>query len=211
MHTIYVVVDSGDSIPEKSEDNNMQWQTVYVNDYADLQVNIEFEPAGATEGDRVEVNVTVWNAGESPASDVIVRLFLNDGTQVMLYNRTVNSLASNDSYTLQPYSWIAPATGGPASYSFHAVVDPLNETVETNEDNNDATASIGVNVPDIELHVLNISFGQHCLFETDDVVVIIVIDGFIASLDSGHHFIYLLLRKDKIDELSTDVCSDHLE
>ncbi len=145
-HMIFFVVDAANQIEEFNEQDNKTFAPLKILSYPDLVVAdsaISFDPAMPKEGDAVTINILVLNAGQQVASNVEVTAGLNGQT---LGTRQISAIPAGSQGAVQ---FIVPSIAAGGVYATVAQVDPQNRIAETNEDNNQASRSMGVQDADL--------------------------------------------------------------
>ncbi len=155
-HYIYVVIDPNHNLNETNEDNNMAYNGIYVEDYPDLYITsmtFQYLPdiyGDANAGEDITISVIVGNAGQSPAANAVVELSVlsGGGTGLPVGSESIPSIAPG-SFATVTFHWTATLTGSAIvqNHTFLAVVDGYDQIPETNEQNNDFTASLTVRDP----------------------------------------------------------------
>ena len=127
-HSIKVIADELDEIPETNDENNELSENLLVaGAEADLVPSITISPRYPTEGENVTVNSVVRNQGGTDANNTLVE-FLIDGVSVE--NKTVNVSALSE--TVVEFKWTAVA----GDYNLNVKADADDSVVEWNETNN---------------------------------------------------------------------------
>ncbi|UCF07285.1 MAG: hypothetical protein JSW28_06430 [Thermoplasmata archaeon] len=110
--------------------------------------DIAFDPPSPSEGQLVNISVTIHNNGWSDAFPVTVRFYDGDpdsgGTQIGTEQEIPEILIHGEIASAQ-VQWSTADKGG--SHDIYVVVDPGDVVTETNEGNNKAYKSILVSVP----------------------------------------------------------------
>jgi PKD repeat protein len=107
--------------------------------YTDLSIppgNLTVSNSEPTEGENVTIDVTVYNNGNLAADDFDV-VFYSDGSEI---SRSRISVPANGTNTTSSY-WNASV----GSHNITAVLDPINEIVESDETNNSAWIRLDCN------------------------------------------------------------------
>lgn len=150
MRTIQVTVDPNDTIDESNEDDNIASTVleVVMPPAPNLVIesgDIEFEPASPVEGDDVTIIATVHNDGEVDAFSVDVQFMDASGsTPVPIGSiQTIDVILTEGTGTAQ-VEFSADEAG---EFDIMVVVDPNEMIAETDEDDNEATATLEVMPP----------------------------------------------------------------
>lgn len=145
-HVFTVVVDPENQIQETNEQNNVASATL-SSDFPDLTLaeqDIRFSQQLPDQWYRINIYATVHNAGYSPASNINVEFYEGDpaagGTKIG-NTKVINSLAAQAQTEVASDRWL---TGTAGRHRIYVVVDRTNLIVESNEDNNKASAYIDV-------------------------------------------------------------------
>ena len=154
-HSIYVVIDPEGSLNETNEGNNVAYKTINVKDWPDLSISsssisFSYLPniyGTVNAGEIVDISVTVYNGGQSPATNVNVVL-TDTTTGLPVGSENIPDLPSKNYFPVT-FHWNATITssGATQEHTFRAVVDPYNQISETNEQNNNATGTLTVRDP----------------------------------------------------------------
>lgn len=153
MHQVKVIVDEEMRITEADEGNNLITSNIFVHvPQPDLiAYDIFLNITDPVKGDNVLVTGILRNDGETIASNIEARMYIN-GT---LYNNTVIFGLVPGESTVLTSNWI-PASEGFFDISIN--IDPLNNITESNEYNNIRTETYYV-YPDLpDSHVFDLSF-----------------------------------------------------
>ena len=140
---VIAVADALDQQVETDETNNILVSptTVAISLYRpDLRVSALTMPATGATGRPLAITNAVRNTGPAPAGPFTVRLYLSsddalDGGDVLLGSRVVGGLAAGATSSVVTTVTIPAATAA-ADYHILAVVDALDQQVETDETNN---------------------------------------------------------------------------
>lgn len=149
--TIRFVVDPVDTIAESDEGDNeaITVLTVAPPPAPNLVVgenNVRFSPASPSDGQVVTVTVTVLNDGQRNANRVEVQVFeVSNGTPTPIGDvQIIGGISSGGTGIAQvPYD----TTGKEGDHTIRVVVDPANLIAETNEEDNEAEATLTVKPP----------------------------------------------------------------
>ncbi len=143
---LFVVVDPDNVIDELSEQDNNAFNTLKVNSLPDLIVakgDFSLFPKAPSENELVTLTVPVNNLGQQSADNVLIRLFDGDpklGGQQIESDKLL-TIAANSGETIS-FSW---QTGGsPGAHTLFLQVDPSDNVLEQNENNNQANFSYAV-------------------------------------------------------------------
>lgn len=153
-HEIFVEIDPENEIFESYEWNNIASKTIYIT-RPELYVtsdDITFTPDPATqdvyEGSAVDVNVIVYNIGETSARDVVVKLGDWDYWIQMVGaeppEKIIPLLPVNQPMAV---GWTLYPSGG--EHEITITVDPNNDLPEFNENNNTASKNITLKYPPV--------------------------------------------------------------
>ena len=141
---VIAVADAFDQQVETDETNNtlVSPGTVAISLYRpDLSVSTLTMPATGATGRTLAITNAVKNSGPAPAGPFTVRLYLSadtilDGGDVLLGSRAVGGLGAGATSLAVTIVTIPVATPAPADYHVIAMVDALDQQVETDEANN---------------------------------------------------------------------------
>ncbi len=162
-HTLHVVADPLNAIPETDKTNNTARLTFEVQPRADLVVqDIQFTPASPEEGDLVQIKATVKNIGTAASTTTILKFYLGDpaaggvqiGSDQSVYILNPNATSITGAITFNTADKIGPN-------QIYAVIDPLNTVDEIRETNNTLIKTLNVNDsirPDLTVSSNDISF-----------------------------------------------------
>lgn len=144
---VFAEVDPAKAIQEYDEDDNTAFITVKALSLPDLVISsasISFVPAFPRQGDPITVAATVSNTGEQSANSVRVRFFNGNPTQggVQIGADQIVSQVPGLFAAIAQVTLASPATAGMSQ--IHVLVDPSNEIAESNESNNTASRTLGV-------------------------------------------------------------------
>ena len=140
-HTLAAVVDEADAVAESDETNNAASREVTVGSpgLPDLRIRLlNATPSVPREGDRVNLTVTVENAGNGTAPESSLLLSL-DG-DVLMERRVALPPGARATYSV---SWNATA----GNHSLHANADAFGEVGESDEGNNQRGQTLTVLPP----------------------------------------------------------------
>ena len=135
-HSVEVQLDADGLVDEENEDNNLSSLSFFVVDPAQpdlavLDADVTLTPAEPSPGDSVQLDVTVRNLGQRPASSELV-IYQNDPSDGgVALQRLPVSLNGGAAQSLQ-----ATLTVGAVAHSFTLVVDEPGEILELDESNN---------------------------------------------------------------------------
>ncbi|HTY46548.1 MAG TPA: CARDB domain-containing protein [Methanomassiliicoccales archaeon] len=155
MHTITVVVDPLNAILEKSKTNNER--SIQVNvllnlpDLAITSASISFSPQPAWTHQPVTAFVNVSNIGRMDAINVTVAYYVGDPASVgqLIGTSLVNV---SQGATVQTHLTWQPSQIG--TYDIYVVVNPAKDIPEYSYANNEASASITVNLTILQFDVV---------------------------------------------------------
>ncbi|NQE05538.1 hypothetical protein C5S32_06675 [ANME-1 cluster archaeon GoMg1] len=166
-HTMTVMGNPENAIPELTETNNQKSISVCVNASRDFAVtNISFistinnksvDPTNLTTGKLIFINATVniTNLANRDGS-VEVSCYLDNTS---LLNTTTVQFDTNNGTSYAIFEWRAGIVKG---HIITVIADPDNETVELNESNNIFSQSIYVDAPDLTMMDLTIVGYEFC-------------------------------------------------
>jgi subtilase family serine protease len=162
---IYVVVDPDNTIKEVDKSNNRAVQVIYIIARPDLAGTVS-APA-MTEGNPVNITITIKNQGGSPAANVKVSFFSGEPelgkhlcNDVVIPNVAVGS-SQNISVTMDTIN-----RAGTQKVS--VLIDPENQINESNESNNKLSAAFAVDPP-AELEITDLLSSSAPISEGDQV------------------------------------------
>jgi beta propeller repeat protein len=172
---IIAMVDAAydNSVSESNENNNIKFSGAMIVPDADLTMPSVSGPATAQTGGSMIVVNTVKNIGTKNSNPVHVYFYLSkDGTTLDKYlgsryiSGGLKAGASSTSYT----NLTIPSNIF-GSYYIIAVVDPLNETCETNKLNNIVASSTTTNICTPDLVITSISTGTTTYKRGDKITI----------------------------------------
>lgn len=150
-HTLRVDVDPQNAVAEADETDNSVMLTLVVTpppgpNLLVQESDIAFNPALPEAGQAVTVTVTVHNDGEVTASSVVVAFFdATNGTPKPIGSKTtIPAVPAGGSETAQT---VVDTTGLVGERTIQVVVDPDNTVAETNEEDNEASATLTIAPP----------------------------------------------------------------
>ncbi len=145
LHTLQIRTDHYNNITEYNETNNILNQDITVIGRPDLIPSNLTTNSTVYTGITYPVNVTVTNSGNANAGSFNVELF--DGL-TSLGTKNIDNLGIGAN-TILTWDW-TPLLGTTGSHSLKIVVDSLNQIYESNENNNNLTATVTtIGRPDI--------------------------------------------------------------
>ena len=159
---IYVVIDSLDSISEIDETNNIAHNTISI--LPDLTVsptNITYSPSDPVVGEPITIFTTIHNQGGTNAENVLIHFYCNDN---QIGSQTI-SLNANDNATVS-IAWTATTL----YTNITVIIDPFNEIVEWDEENNIASTSISI-LSNLDLELTEMSLSAHLLLHGENVKI----------------------------------------
>lgn len=163
-HTVTVVADTAEEVPEELEDDNELSQTLTFR--ADLvPTDAAHAPEEAFEGQNVTFEATVENDGSAEAGGFNVT-FLVDGQQVG-DNVTVDGLAAGENATVTSGNW--SATEG--QHNLTIQVDNPENVTEANETNNALVHPFTIAPDEPDLVVSELTHSPASPFEGQDVTL----------------------------------------
>lgn len=141
QHTLKASVDEANNIRE-SNDNNNDYTVTYTTSPPDLVIDkIVWSPQNPSKNDIVSINATVKNQGSGRA-DICTLVFIIDGE--LRSNLTVNALEAGASVNIT-YNWTVISE----KHEVKTIVDYLQNVAESDETNNEKTATISTLAPDL--------------------------------------------------------------
>jgi len=165
-YRVIAVADALGQVTETDETNNTlaSTATVAVSLYRpDLTLTALTIPAAGATGRPLAISNTVKNSGAAPAGPFTVRFYLSsvatvDGGDVLLGARMLGGLGAGASSQAVTTLTIPANTSAPADYRVIAVVDALEQQVETDELNNtlasSGTVAVSLYRPDLSITTL---------------------------------------------------------
>ena len=146
---IYVVIDHENLISELNETNNIAFKTVDISpDLTLSSTDISFSNINPIEGEDIFIRAIIRNFGGTKAENFEVKFY--DGNNII---ETVEvALLNSNNFIEIPVIW----TATPGAHNITVVIDPIDDILEWNETNNNATATIFV-YPDVKLISFDIS------------------------------------------------------
>jgi len=136
MHLVRVYADSGNTIPECREDNNVYSEWIYIQSMIDLYTsydNIFVDNPDAVEGEPVQFQAKIGNAGDSGAYAFYVYFGLNGSGYTASPNVFIDFLpGGTDLLVEHPETWTVDFSQCP----LEVFVDSGNQVAEYNEGNN---------------------------------------------------------------------------
>ncbi|MEZ4618149.1 MAG: CARDB domain-containing protein [Caldilineaceae bacterium] len=175
---IQVLVDPHTVIPESNESDNSAIQTLTVMpapapNLVVQTANIGFSPTAPEEGATVNIRATILNTGNADANDVMVQFIdatSNGGTPIDA-NQVISTIPPGGSAVAE----IAyDTTGKVGDRKIQVIADRNNLIIEQNENDNSATATLGVAAlpaPNLLVQVSNIGFDPGQANPGDQVTV----------------------------------------
>ncbi|MDI6781163.1 MAG: CARDB domain-containing protein [bacterium] len=133
-HTIQVIVSPYNSFLEKSYDNNSASKEIFVNS-PDLSSSIPLIPSCPTSGEMATITAVIYNTGTTQADNVLVGFFVGNPlrTGTLIGSQTIAAIPANGSKTVQ---LVWNTSGYSGIIAIYVQIDPQNEILEANEDNN---------------------------------------------------------------------------
>jgi subtilase family serine protease len=162
-HTIKVVADDLNQVPESNETNNDRIESLAMIEYADLTVSsITWTPATFCDGDIVNFTALVENVGAGNITKYFDVNFHINNTSIGSVG--VNGLMAGDNVSVSK-TW----TAVPGNHTLKVVADDPNRVMESNETNNERSETLpGIEQPD--LIVTNITWDPGSFEEGDSVI-----------------------------------------
>jgi len=140
-HTIKAIADSTDIIIEGNETNNTRTYSITTR-AADLIVqSITWAPASPSRGDAVVFSVIIKNQGNASSRPTNIDLYIDGASRG---NQDILAIDPGTTAT-RTYNWVALF----GQHAIKAVVDELNNVKESNESNNEYTATYTTSPPDL--------------------------------------------------------------
>ncbi len=182
-HTVQVVVDPFNLIAEGNEADNLATHAFTVTAPAAPNLvidmtNIAFNPATPQPGDQVTVHAVVRNDGAVDAAQVAVQVLdVTDAAAVTPIGQPqlIDLLTPGASAAVEVTYDTAGLTG---DRKIRVVLDPQNSIAESDEDDNDAQATLKLattTLPNLALSSLNVGFDPAAPAMGDDVTVLATI------------------------------------
>lgn len=143
-HAIKAVADGENYINESDESNNTKTVTLGTSrpPLSDLTVqNIIWSPGKPSAGDNVTFSITVKNQGSNQANPSYIACYIDVTLPVSV---PVHRINAGNSVT-ETFTWVAQA----GSHTVKAVADSSNVIDESDETNNEKTATLDVSAPDL--------------------------------------------------------------
>jgi len=137
---VYAVVDPDNTVNELNEDDNTAFIKLDVNSLADLAISessIEASPVFPRVGEIFDISVTITNRGKQAAQDVSIAVYQGSsaGTDSnLLASQVVSVPGSTDASISLQHQFEDEGDN-----TIFVVVDPDNQILELDEDNNRAT------------------------------------------------------------------------
>ncbi|MFC1918776.1 CARDB domain-containing protein [Chloroflexota bacterium] len=143
-HTIKVIIDEENWIPENNENNNAR--SVTISTLApDLFIQtVTWSPVEPAEGDNVTFTVTLKNQGNGKADNSLMIPYI-DGRRHG--SASVAAIDPGTTDNLTTFSWVAQ--GG--LHTINLVVDPYNTILESDENNNEKIVDFPNLYPDLTI------------------------------------------------------------
>lgn len=139
----YVLYVKANNTKGKENVSSVNFTIIYIDLFINSG-NITFSNSTPAESTQISINATVFNFGDSNATDVIVQFFENNYTLGNQIGDNVTINVSGNSNTTTGVNWTVQM----GTHNFFVVIDPnisLNGSInETNESNNVANNSINV-------------------------------------------------------------------
>lgn len=166
IHTIQVVVDPYNLISEGNEGDNVATRTYTVtapaapNLVIDMS-NIAFNPVAPQPGDQVTIHAVVRNDGEVAAQEVTVQVLDVTDTAAVVpigISQTIDLLPPGGLATAQV---TYDTSGLSGDRKIKVVIDPQNSVNESDEDDNEAQATLTLaksTLPNLALSATNVGF-----------------------------------------------------
>lgn len=160
-HIIKAITDSENDIAESNEDNNVKVYAFSVI-AADLIIeSITWSPQTVSAGDSVNFTITVKNRGNKFAKGCWAEFFIDGASRGQ---REINRLEPGDSKAFA-YTWVAQV----GEHTLKATIDILNQSVESDEANNELTQIYSTTPPD--LIISSIQWSPPDRTDTDNVTM----------------------------------------
>jgi subtilase family serine protease len=146
-HVIKATVDSTDLIPESSETNNSKTYTL-TSKAADLTIqSITWSPSNPSRSDTVVFSIVIKNQGNAASRKTNVDFYINGASRSPQDLLAINPGGT----TTVTYSWVAVF----GRHTVKAVVDELTAVKESNETNNEYSATCQTAPPDLVIDKIN--------------------------------------------------------
>jgi subtilase family serine protease len=150
VYDVKLVLDPNDRILESDENNNEKL-VGFTPILPDVYVNsINWEPVNPSVDEMVTFSIEIGNKGLAPAAITRFHLYLDGKSSV--YN-TTGPIMAGASETVD-IEWAA----GPGKHSIRVVADPYDGEKETDEENNEKTASSLLGVREADIYVSSASW-----------------------------------------------------
>jgi subtilase family serine protease len=160
-HSIRAIIDSTQVVTETNEDNNVI-NYVFSVIAADLIIeSITWSPQTVSMGETVTFTVEVKNQGNKSSSYTCIEFFIDGSTRGQ---RDCGQLEPGESKTIT-YIWTAQV----GQHTLKATADILNQCTESDETNNDLTATYSTAAPDLIVTSIMWSPTNHT--DTENVTV----------------------------------------
>ncbi|MFC2014388.1 CARDB domain-containing protein [Chloroflexota bacterium] len=196
--TFEMIVDPNDSILESDESNNNKIAD-FLSFSPDLVIqSITWEPEELSHGETVTFSVTITNQGQVLAPSSTFSFYV--GGQDSGIERASTLPAGNS--TVETFTWAARA----GSNLVRVVLDTKNEVIESNETNNEMTATFsGTIVPDLVIQSLTWSPANPSVGEIMTFLVSIRNDGNgqAGSSQVSYYIDDVHLASDGVDPIAT--------
>ncbi|RLF72796.1 MAG: hypothetical protein DRN55_05485 [Thermoplasmata archaeon] len=166
-HTLYVLLDAYNTVKEENEENNIMTRRVYVMTLPDLELkedSLTFQQGSVVVnslglGNTVTINLTVYNAGDTPATGVKVTLTIGDPVHTEDYEVIASFVWTGEvpgrGMANILYNW-KPSSRG--HYEVFALVEPHGWTEEDPDNNLDSTTFWVYGIEDVpELYARNLT------------------------------------------------------
>lgn len=185
--TVYVVVDPSNLKKDTNTANNKAKKDFTVQPRVDLLVTsqgIFFSKKEASEGEKVEIRVGVYNAEATTATDAVVRLYDGDPTSGGKQIGTDVKITIPGLQAVYTPVFLFDTLGKNGTYTIYAVVDPDKKFPDIDFNNNVALRSLKViGLPDLSITTAGITFSPTTPNESGTLYVYAQIEnkGFSAS------------------------------
>ena len=153
---VYIRVDSGNTIDESDENNNLAMVALTIlppPTLPDLYVlpTPSVSPTSVSPGGSVQLTFTVTNGESGAAAGSTCEIYLSGNYP--LGTASIPGLAAGASYTVSAKNLTIPAGVLPGSYDINILVDAAGTVTESNEENNSARLTLRVGPPQPDLRI----------------------------------------------------------
>ncbi len=146
QHTIKAVADELNNVKESNESNN-ELTVTYTTAPPDLIIEkLAWSPLNPSKNDIVSINATVKNQGTGRADACHIAYFIDGELKTTI---PVNSLEAGASVNIT-YNWTVTSD----KHQLRTVIDYYQNVVESDESNNEKTATISSLLPDLTVSAI---------------------------------------------------------